>query len=228
MTTNKEHLLPLNTLDDTVKIIQALLSRELKVMTLSDKQPNLSKSTTHDKIFTPDDKRAPIFRLGEESDNTTKEHFWTLGLNDNLEICFIDLIATGNNLKVEVKPRMAFRGFNYYKADKAIFVHNHVNNLKPSFSEPDKKATVLLMRAGNLVDIEVIDHIVLNRNYEMASMLNLNMIDGLMGRAIFADLEVEQAAEVVSKLTEEVDYHKETISHQAEEIARLKEELAKK
>ena len=246
---------PLNTLDDTIKVMRALLSRELKVTALKEEHPEFLKTGSHDKIFMPEDKRAPIFMLGDEEENKGKEHFWTIGLNDEFKVCFIDLVATGSKLKVNVKPRMAFRGFNFYKANKAIFVHNHVNADPPEFSEGDKKAMVLFMRAGNLIEVEVLDHLVLNNNYEAASMLNLQMTTSLMDRAIFADKEVEDAAKEVAKYAEvaekavkvvtqqteiilqkdeENSQIKEVVSalteenrKQAEEINRLKEQLAK-
>ncbi|MCL2519521.1 MAG: hypothetical protein FWE37_00755 [Spirochaetaceae bacterium] len=225
---------PIETSQNIMKIMQAVLNHELKVTAIRHQRP--IQTSTHAKIhIPPDDDRAAIFRIGEDGMDPNKtEHFWTIGLNEHFEICFLDLIATGNEITVTFPIVKAFRGFIYYAATQAIFVHNHVTQEPPQFSEPDKKTTVRLIRAGHILGIDVFDHIVINSNLEPISMLNEDLIENLKGRAAFAELEIEKVAKVVEKLTEESDLKDEMINlkdkilaRKEEEITRLKEELAK-
>ncbi|MCL2519562.1 MAG: hypothetical protein FWE37_00965 [Spirochaetaceae bacterium] len=245
---NIEQEWPLNSLQDIIKIMQAVLSRELKVVPLDNARP--IKTSIHSQIhIPPDDERAAILRIGEEGFNAASEHLWTIGFNENFELCFLDLIATGDKLSVKFPILKAFRGFVYYKAYYAVFVHNHPAGEPLPFSKTDKDTTTKLIRAGNMLDIIVYDHMVIDPQLKTISMLDEGIFEALEKDAIWADLEAEEVAEVIrlkdeiiAKREEELKKQAEKmgrlatiaqnqdqlLTKQAEEIAKLREELAKK
>jgi DNA repair protein RadC len=89
-----------------------------------------------------------------------KEHFWTVGLNVKNTILYIELISLGGTSETIVEPMQVFRVGVLKGAVKMILVHNHPSNeLKPS--EADKDITDRLVQVGNILQIEVIDHIII-------------------------------------------------------------------
>jgi DNA repair protein RadC len=89
-----------------------------------------------------------------------KEHFWTVGLNVKNTILYIELISLGGTSQTIVEPMQVFRVGVLKGAVKMILVHNHPSNeLKPS--EADKDITDRLVQVGNILQIEVIDHLII-------------------------------------------------------------------
>ena len=90
-----------------------------------------------------------------------QEHFWIIGLDNANKILFIELVSLGASNRVSVKPREVFRMAIYKMAVKAILVHNHPSGeLIPS--EDDKDATDRLLKSGDMLGIEVIDHLIIS------------------------------------------------------------------
>ena len=90
-----------------------------------------------------------------------QEHFWLVGLDNANKILFIELISLGAANRVSVKPREVFRMAIYKMAVKAILVHNHpTGELLPS--EDDKDVTDRLLKSGDMLGIEVIDHLIIS------------------------------------------------------------------
>lgn len=89
------------------------------------------------------------------------EHFWIIGLDNANKILFIELVSLGASNRVTVKPREVFRMAIYKMAVRAILVHNHPSGeLLPS--EGDKDATDRLLKSGDMLGIEVIDHLIIS------------------------------------------------------------------
>jgi DNA repair protein RadC len=89
-----------------------------------------------------------------------KEHFWTVGMNVKNTILYIELISLGGTSGTIVEPMQVFRVGVLKGAVKMILVHNHPSNeLKPS--EADKDITDRLVQVGNILQIEVIDHLII-------------------------------------------------------------------
>lgn len=98
--------------------------------------------------------------LRENKIRRGQEHFWIIGLNKTNKILFIELIALGSDNMVKIKPIDIFRMCVYKLAYKVIFVHNHPSGtIQPS--ENDLDFTNLLIKTGELLGLEVIDHLII-------------------------------------------------------------------
>ena len=92
-----------------------------------------------------------------------KEYFWIIGLSTANDIQFIELSAIGGLNKVGVRPADLFRIAVIKGCKSVVLVHNHPSgHLKPSTQ--DKDLTRRLMKAGEILDIEVLDHIIITEN----------------------------------------------------------------
>lgn len=90
------------------------------------------------------------------------ETFQVLLLNTRKRLIRCEEIATGTLDTLLVHPREVFRAAIAANAAEVIFVHNHPSG-DPTPSEADIRITRELIRAGQLLKIEVVDHIIIGR-----------------------------------------------------------------
>lgn len=92
-----------------------------------------------------------------------KEHFFAIIISRNNRAKFIDEISIGNLNSTIVSSREVFR-FAILKGAEAIIVaHNHPSgNLTPS--DLDRTVTDMLVKAGNVVGIKVMDSLIITKN----------------------------------------------------------------
>ena len=88
------------------------------------------------------------------------ECFATLMLNTRRRIKGHHLISIGTLDTIVVHPREVFRAAVICGASAVVLAHNHPSG-DPTPSEADIKVTRDLMRAGQLLKIEVLDHIII-------------------------------------------------------------------
>jgi len=92
-----------------------------------------------------------------------QEHFWVVGLKADNTILFIELIAIGAQNRVNISPPDVFRMGIYKLAVRMIMVHNHPSgNL--NISAADKDITDRLLKVGQLINIDVIDHLIITES----------------------------------------------------------------
>lgn len=91
--------------------------------------------------------------------NADRESFYALHLDVRHKIVDIDKVSTGSMTGVEVHPREVFRGALLSGAQGMIFVHNHPSS-DPTPSRQDHELTTRLRSVGELVGINVLDHII--------------------------------------------------------------------
>jgi DNA repair protein RadC len=90
-----------------------------------------------------------------------REYFWILAVDRERYLRVAELLAIGSDNRVHIKPADAFRMAIYKNADYVIFIHNHPKGkLQPSAS--DKDTTDRLIKAGEVVEIKVVDHFIIN------------------------------------------------------------------
>lgn len=99
--------------------------------------------------------------LRENRIRRAQEHFWIIGLDNKNLILFIELLALGQQNRVNMKPPDVFRMAIYKLATKVIFVHNHPSG-STAISEEDRETTDYLYKAGKFLKIDVIDHLVIS------------------------------------------------------------------
>lgn len=93
------------------------------------------------------------------------EEFWVILLNRRNMLLKYKKITQGGFSGTVVDVRQIFKWAILEKASSLVLAHNHPSgSLYPS--EADKKVTTKLQKAGDLLDIKVVDHIIVtNRGY---------------------------------------------------------------
>lgn len=91
-----------------------------------------------------------------------KEAVVALFLNARRMICGFALIALGGLSEVVIYPREVFRPAIIHGTSAIVLMHNHPAG-DPSPSEADVKITRDMIRAGQLLKIEVLDHVIVGR-----------------------------------------------------------------
>lgn len=92
-----------------------------------------------------------------------KEHFKLVLLNTRNKIISITNVSVGTLNTNLVHPREVFKDAIIHNAASVILVHNHPSN-DPEPSEDDLEITKRLVKAGKILGIEVIDHIIITQN----------------------------------------------------------------
>ncbi len=110
------------------------------------------------------DSPARIAELLREDNRTYGvERFQVLLLNTRRRLIRIDHISQGTLDTILVHPREVFKSAILANAAAVVLVHNHPSG-DPAPSEADIKVTRDLIRAGQLLKIEVLDHVILGRS----------------------------------------------------------------
>lgn len=89
-----------------------------------------------------------------------EEQFRIAILNTKKELEYLELISSGTVDKTIVEPRDVFQKAIKRNAHTIILLHNHPSG-DPKPSKQDLDITNRLKKAGNLIGIEVIDHIII-------------------------------------------------------------------
>lgn len=105
-----------------------------------------------------------------------REHFWVLLLNTKSHIISMQEISVGSLSASVVHPREVFEMAVKHHAASMILIHNHPSG-DPTPSREDIAVTERLVKAGKIMDIPVLDHVILGDN-RYSSLKE----KGLMGR----------------------------------------------
>jgi DNA repair protein RadC len=89
-----------------------------------------------------------------------KEHFICILLNTKGEVLSVEKVSTGILSATPVHPREVFSPAVRMSAASVIFVHNHPSG-DPEPSTEDIETNERLCRAGKLLGISVLDHIII-------------------------------------------------------------------
>ena len=109
---------------------------------------------------------ADILRKVLKSEDTAdqdKEHFWVLGFTTKLTLKFVDLASLGVLDTALAHPREVFRSAIAEGVSSVIIAHNHPSG-DPTPSHEDERLSHRLLRAGEIVGINVMDHVVVAEN----------------------------------------------------------------
>ncbi len=110
---------------------------------------------------------AEVFReilAAEDELDRDKEHFWGVGLDRKNGIKYIDLVSLGTLGHTVVHPRETFRPAIRMGGINAILcAHNHPSNDTTPSGE-DIRLTEILKKAGEVVGIELLDHVIVGAN----------------------------------------------------------------
>jgi DNA repair protein RadC len=109
-----------------------------------------------------DNPEAIVRLLREQNLVKSVETFQVLLLNTRRRLVRVDEISHGTLDTILVHPREVFRSAIAANASAIVLVHNHPSG-DPAPSEADIKVTRDLIRAGQLLKIEVLDHVIIGR-----------------------------------------------------------------
>jgi DNA repair protein RadC len=90
------------------------------------------------------------------------EKCWVLSLNRRHRLLALQEISSGTATSAMMHAREVFRNPLRHAACGVIAVHNHPSG-DPMPSEADRKVTRQLMEAGNLLGINLVDHVIIGR-----------------------------------------------------------------
>jgi len=118
------------------------------------------KETPLDKVSCPEDVMPYLGAIR----NADQEHFVAITLNGAGNIINSRVITIGLLNHSLVHPRETFRGAILDNASSIIVAHNHPSgSLEPS--PQDIAITTQLREAGNILGIQVLDHIIVTKDH---------------------------------------------------------------
>lgn len=100
------------------------------------------------------------FKKLVESD---KEKFYSIFLDPKNKVIGVDMVSQGALDSSQVHPREVYKSALLASASSVIFVHGHPSG-DPEPSLSDKEITRILRQAGELLQINVLDHVIVGRD----------------------------------------------------------------
>jgi DNA repair protein RadC len=99
----------------------------------------------------------------DEYKDKKQEYFIALLLNTKNQIIRDEVISLGTLNASLIHPREVFRSAIRAGSNAIILVHNHPSGgCKPSFE--DKEVTKILLKAGEVLQIKVLDHVIIGKD----------------------------------------------------------------
>jgi len=99
------------------------------------------------------------FKKLSESD---REKFYSVLLDSQNQVIGVDMVSQGGLDNAPVNPRDVFKPAVMASAASVVFVHAHPSG-EPNPSLSDRGMTAMLKKAGELMGIEVLDHVIIGR-----------------------------------------------------------------
>ncbi|MDP2672071.1 MAG: JAB domain-containing protein [Candidatus Daviesbacteria bacterium] len=119
------------------------------------------REKTKEKITKPNE-IADIVKSVLQAENEidrNKEHFWVIGMNAQNQLQYMELVSLGILNNAIVHPREVYRMAIFKGVNQIIVAHNHPSGTtKPS--KEDKGITKRLKDAGEIIGIELLDHVI--------------------------------------------------------------------
>lgn len=100
------------------------------------------------------------FKLLSQSD---REKFYSILLDAQNQVIGVDMVSQGGLETAPVNARDVFKPAVLASAASVIFVHSHPSG-EPNPSLADRGLTAMLKQAGELMGIEVLDHVIIGRD----------------------------------------------------------------
>jgi len=99
----------------------------------------------------------------EDKVDRDKEHFWVFHLDVRNKIKLLELVSLGTLNSSLVHPREVFTRAVGERSAQIIIAHNHPSGVAEP-SDDDLSLTKRLIKAGDLLGIELIDHIIVTNS----------------------------------------------------------------
>ena len=130
------------------------------------------RSARRPTISTPED---VVDLCGAQFRGLDREHFWMLALNTKNQLVRMVEVSVGSLNASIVHPRELFKDAVRVSAASIVIVHNHPSG-DPTPSGADVQLTRRLVKAGDVLGIEVLDHVVIGDGGDHASLRDLGMM----------------------------------------------------
>jgi DNA repair protein RadC len=104
-----------------------------------------------------------------------REHFWALALNTKNRLLRLVEVSVGSLNASIVHPRELFKEAVRVSAASLVVVHNHPSG-DPTPSGADLQLTRRLVRAGDVLGIELVDHVVIGDGGTHVSMREMGAL----------------------------------------------------
>ncbi|MEK4730050.1 RadC family protein [Paenibacillus sp. FSL L8-0641] len=101
--------------------------------------------------------------LGPEFRFSTKEHFICLLLNTKNRVIYKEIVSIGSLNSTVIHPREVFSAAIRHCSASIVCVHNHPSG-DPKPSEEDIMATKRLAKAGDIIGIDILDHVIIGES----------------------------------------------------------------
>ena len=125
-------------------------------------------------VVTPSDALAPILDALENVKFREVEYFLCVTLNGNHKVIGTHVVSQGLVNHTLVHPREVFRPAIMDNATAIIIAHNHPSgSLEPGAE--DKDVTRLMKQAGDIIGINVLDHLIVGPSVGYFSFLEANI-----------------------------------------------------
>ena len=125
---------------------------------LANRLESYSEAGDKPQVKTPDD---VVNLVKGKLKGKKKEHFLALLLDTRNQLIKVSEISVGSLDASIVHPREVFKEAISGSAASVIFVHNHPSG-DPEASDDDIKLTKSLAKAGEILGIDVLDHIIIS------------------------------------------------------------------
>ena len=129
---------------------------------------NIQLTKTQRTLIESSDDLALIMRqilLRENKVSRRREHLWTIGLNEEFKLLYVELVAFGIPAKDKVQPTEIYKWPLQKDAKYLCLCHNRSKD-DLSAQDDDKALTDRMIQVGKIVGITVWDHIVINASAE--------------------------------------------------------------
>ena len=146
-----------------------------------------------------------IFYQKKDEVDLMKEHLWAFSLNKARKILNIELVSMGSKDRTIIDPGDIFRVPLYKSSSYVILVHNHPSGrLKPS--DADIEITNKIMKAGDILDIPVIDHVIVSDksffSFELTGLIEQLQMDNKYALTFVYKKKMERKMEELKKSVE--------------------------
>ena len=92
-----------------------------------------------------------------------KEQFIVVNLNNQYQVMNFEVVAKGTVNQVILRPAEVLRTAVVINAPAILIIHNHPSG-EPQASIADIKFTEQIVKAGKLLSIEVLDHVIIGED----------------------------------------------------------------
>jgi DNA repair protein RadC len=149
----------------------AAAARVLACLEMS-RRASMWRSSRRPTIATPED---VVDLCAPQMRGLDREHFWSLALNTKNQLLKMVEVSVGSLNASIVHPRELFRDAVKLSAASVVVVHNHPSG-DPTPSGADIQLTRRLAKAGDVLGIELLDHVVIGDGGEHASLRDLGLM----------------------------------------------------